>query len=98
MEPIPSTVAGNINIMIISGLSMQSTTYLLNIFQENEMTDKNNEPATETDALLKLIEIGDNEIEKGEYQTAEEFFNEMKNDGNFSIQQAKENDLSHKQG
>ena len=77
---------------------MQSTTYLLNIFQENEMTDKNNEPATETDALLKLIEIGDNEIEKGEYQTAEEFFNEMKSDQNFSTQQAKENDLSHKQG
>ena len=84
--------------MIIYDLSMQSTTYLLNIFQENEMTDKNNEPATETDALLKLIEIGDNEIEKGEYQTAEEFFNEMKSDQNFSTQQAKENDLSHKQG
>jgi outer membrane protein assembly factor BamD (BamD/ComL family) len=58
--------------------------------KENEMT--------ETDALLKLIEIGNQELEKGEYQSAEDFFREMEIDENFSTQQAKENDLSHKQG
>lgn len=61
------------------------------------MTDKTNEPITETDALIKLIEIGNREIEKCEYQSADEFFKEMKCDENFSIQKAKENDLINKQ-
>jgi hypothetical protein len=58
--------------------------------KENEMT--------ETDALLKLIEIGNQEFDKGEYQSAEDFFKEMEIDENFSTQQAKENDLPPKQG
>lgn len=62
------------------------------------MTKQSKEPITETDALIKLIEIGNREIEKGEYQSAEEFFNEMKINENFSTQKAKENDLPHKQG
>jgi outer membrane protein assembly factor BamD (BamD/ComL family) len=53
---------------------------------------------TETDALLKLIEIGKQEFEKGEYQSADDFLKEMESDENFSPQQAKKNDLSHKQG
>lgn len=53
---------------------------------------------TETDALLKLIKIGKQEFEKSECQSANDFFKEMKSDENFSTQQAKENDLPHKQG
>lgn len=53
------------------------------------MTDRNNEPMTEKEALIKLIEIGRKEFEEGKYQTAEEFFNEMKSDENFSTQKAK---------
>lgn len=49
------------------------------------MSNKNNEPMTETEALIKLIEISRKEFEEGKYQTAEEFFNEMKSDENFSI-------------
>ena len=62
------------------------------------MTEQSKEQITETEALIKLIEIGRKEFEEGKYQTAEEFFNEMKSDENFSTQKAKENDLINKQG
>ncbi|MBW5287155.1 hypothetical protein [Burkholderia gladioli] len=53
---------------------------------------------TEKEALLKLIEMGRQNFKNGEYQTAEEFFNEMKAEENFSPKQAKKNDLPPKQG
>ena len=53
---------------------------------------------SETNALLKLIEIGRQEYKKGNYKPADDFFKEMESDENFSPQIAKGNDLSHKQG
>lgn len=52
---------------------------------------------TEKEALLKLVEIGRQEYEQGNYKPADEFFKEIENDRKFSTEQAKGNDLSHKQ-
>lgn len=51
----------------------------------------------EKEALLKLVEMGRQEFEKGNYQSADDFFKEMDSNEKFSTQQGKENDLSNKQ-
>lgn len=56
-------------------------------------TNKREFQMSETDALIKLIEIGRQEFEKGNYQPADEFFKDMESNENFSTQQAKGNDL-----
>lgn len=61
------------------------------------MTSDEINQMTETQALIKLIEMGQEEYKKGAYQSADDFFNEMKSDENFHLKQAKKNDLSHKQ-
>jgi len=53
------------------------------------MTSDEIDQMTETQALIKLIEMGQEEYKKGAYQSADDFFNEMKSDENFSSQTSK---------